>query len=123
MKTRSTHNQTVCPVETSLEMMSGKWKVRILWKLHQGSILRFGELRKALPGITEKMLAQQLRELERDGLVTRKMYPEVPPRVEYFMSPFGQTLRPILELIAQWSVENQKRILKIFESRANAQSS
>ena len=120
MKTRSTHNQSVCPVETSLEMMSGKWKVRILWKLHQGSIMRFGELRKALPGITEKMLAQQLRELERDGLVTRKMYPEVPPRVEYFMSPFGQTLRPILELIAQWSVENQKRILKIFESRANA---
>lgn len=82
--------------------------------------MRFGELRKALPGITEKMLAQQLRELERDGLVTRKMYPEVPPKVEYSLSPFGQTLRPILDQIAQWGVEHQKRILKIVESRANA---
>jgi DNA-binding HxlR family transcriptional regulator len=72
----------VCPVEAGIELLSGRWKARILWKLYNRT-MRFSELRRELAGITEKMLAQQLRELERNELVTRTIYPEMPPRVEY----------------------------------------
>jgi DNA-binding HxlR family transcriptional regulator len=93
-----------------LELLSGKWKPRILWKLHRNGIVRFGELRRGMPEITAKMLTQQLRELERDGLVTRTVYAEVPPRVEYQLSDFGTTLEPILEQIALWGVAYQTTI-------------
>lgn len=107
----------VCPVETGLELIAGRWKARILWKLYN-STLRFGELRRQLPGITEKMLAQQLRELERDQLVQRTMYPEVPPKVEYSLSPFGQSLGPMLEVLAQWGQQNRDKIVQILEREA-----
>ncbi len=109
-----------CPVETSLELISGKWKPRILWKLHQQEIVRFGELKRALPGITAKMLTQQLRELEKDGLVTRTVYAEVPPRVEYALSPFGRTLKPILESIASWGVAYHTKIVKLLKQQGAA---
>lgn len=112
----------ICPVETSLELLSGKWKPRILWKLRQQEVLRFGEFRRALPDITAKMLTQQLRELERDGLVKRKVYAQVPPKVEYSLSDFGQTLKPVLDLIAQWGVENHSHIVKVLEQPASVQS-
>jgi DNA-binding HxlR family transcriptional regulator len=104
----------VCPVETGLELISGRWKARILWKLHQRT-LRFGELRREIDGITEKMLAQQLRELEGDDLVERTTYPTVPPRVEYALSSFGRTLGPILEQIAAWGEAHNERIVAIIE--------
>jgi DNA-binding HxlR family transcriptional regulator len=104
----------LCPVETGLQLVGGRWKARILWKLHQRT-LRFGELRRELAGITEKMLAQQLRELERDELVTRTMYHEMPPRVEYALSPFGRTLSPMLESLAAWGTQHRDRIVKIVE--------
>lgn len=104
-----------CPVETSLELISGKWKPRILWKLHQQNVVRFGELKRALRGITAKMLTQQLRELEKDGLITRFVYPEVPPKVEYALSEFGATLKPILEQIAQWGVRHHEQIVRLLD--------
>lgn len=112
----------VCPVETSLELLSGKWKPRILWKLHQQGVLRFGEFKRALPDITAKMLTQQLRELERDGLVNRTVYPEVPPRVEYSLSEFGETLKPILDMIAQWGTTHHRHIVRLLEEPEPARS-
>jgi DNA-binding HxlR family transcriptional regulator len=106
---RRTH---ICPVETGLELLSGRWKARILWKLYNGT-MRFGELRRGLPGITEKMLTQQLRELEQDQLITRTQYPEVPPRVEYALSDFGRTLTPLLEALKAWGTENEPQIRSI----------
>ena len=112
----------VCPVETSLELLSGKWKPRILWKLHQQGVLRFGEFKRELPDITAKLLTQQLRNLERDGLVNRKVYPEVPPRVEYPLSEFGETLKPILDMIAQWGTVHHRYIVRLLEEPEPARS-
>lgn len=110
MKTHGRVHQ--CPVETCLEMLSGKWKPRILWKIYQNEVMRFNELQRNISGgITAKMLTQQLRDLERDGLLERKVYPVVPPKVEYRLSPFGQTLVPILDSIAHWGVQYNGEIV------------
>jgi len=93
-----------CPVEAALDVIGGKWKPLILWALRD-NVLRFGELRKELPGVNTKMLTKQLRELEEDGVVTRKVYPEVPPRVEYRITDFGKTLIPILEALCNWGAD------------------
>ena len=90
-----------CPVEATLGLVGGKYKALILWKLNPAP-LRFSELRRAVPGATPKMLTQQLRELEADGLVHREIFPVVPPRVEYSLTPFGQTIRPVLESMYAW---------------------
>lgn len=105
----------VCPVETSLELIGGRWKARILWKLYKRT-MRFGELRREMAGITEKMLAQQLRALEQDELVQRTMYHEMPPRVEYALTNFGRTLGPMLETLANWGTENYDQIVRIIEN-------
>ena len=102
-----------CPVDTCLELISGKWKPRILWKLHRDRVLRFGQLKRELTPVTPKMLTQQLRELEQDGLVDRKVYAEVPPKVEYSLSDFGQTLAPILDSISAWGVQHNEQIVEI----------
>jgi DNA-binding HxlR family transcriptional regulator len=104
----------VCPVETGMELLGGRWKARILWKLHNRT-MRYGELRRELTGITEKMLAQQLRELERDELIIRTQFPEMPPKVEYALSPFGKTLGPMLEMLADWGTQNREQIVKVIE--------
>ncbi len=90
-----------CPMQATLEVIGGKWKTLILWYL-RGGILRFGELRKMIPGITQKMLTAQLRELEEDKLVLRTVYPQVPPKVEYQLSSQGHTLLPVLKAMAEW---------------------
>lgn len=100
MKELST-KEIACPVSATLRVIGGKWKPVILWEMENGT-LRFGQLRRAIPGITQKMLTQQLRELEHDGIVWRKVYAEVPPRVEYGITPYGQTLRPVLNEMAAW---------------------
>jgi DNA-binding HxlR family transcriptional regulator len=82
-------------------VIGGKWKPMILFYMREG-VTRFGGLRRAIPGITPKMLAQQLRELEADGIVTRKVYAEVPPRVEYALTEKGETLKPILAAMCKW---------------------
>lgn len=90
-----------CPVEATLELIGGKWKALILWHL-TGKTLRYSQLHRLLPDATHKMLTQQLRDLEENGLITRRVYPEVPPRVEYSLSPFGETMYPILDAMCNW---------------------
>ncbi|MGL5192460.1 MAG: winged helix-turn-helix transcriptional regulator [Chroococcales cyanobacterium] len=99
--------QVGCPVETTLAIIGGRWKVLILQELFSG-VKRFGELHRALAGITQKMLTQQLRELERDGIINRMVYAQVPPKVEYSLTEFGMTLRPILETMHEWGVRFEK---------------
>ncbi len=93
----------VCPVELPLSAIGGKWKVLILWRLMDGT-LRYSELRRALGDITHKMLAQQLRELEADGLVVRTVYPVIPPHVEYSLSEAGDRIRPVIGAMAEWGM-------------------
>lgn len=90
-------------------MLSGKWKLEIMWLLHQ-RVHRFGELRKAIPGITQHMLTAQLRELEADGLISRTVYAEVPPRVEYEMTAKAYGLGPTMEALAAWWAEHGSSI-------------
>ncbi|MCA1907964.1 MAG: helix-turn-helix transcriptional regulator [Magnetospirillum sp.] len=90
-----------CPVEATLEMIGGKWKGVVLFHLMEG-VHRFSELRRKLPSVTQRMLTKQLRELEDAGLVTRTVYPQVPPRVEYSLTDLGQTLRPVIAALKSW---------------------
>ncbi len=92
-----------CPVELSLSVIQGKWKILILWHLRKDT-LRYSELRKAVPKITHKMLSQQLKELEADGVIHREVYPVVPPKVEYSLTPEGMTLIPMLTEMQQWGM-------------------
>ncbi|MCW6038688.1 helix-turn-helix transcriptional regulator [Spirulina subsalsa FACHB-351] len=93
--------QVSCAVEITLRVIGGRWKVLILRELFDG-VKRFGELQRALTGITQKMLTQQLREMERDGIVHRQVYAQVPPKVEYSLTPLGESLKPILEEMHRW---------------------
>ena len=97
-----------CPVTLTTHIIGGKWKPSILFYL-EGKVRRFNELQKLLAGPTKKMLTQQLRELERDGLVNRKVYAEVPPRVEYSLTKHGLSLRPILRLMSAWGKKHRAR--------------
>jgi DNA-binding HxlR family transcriptional regulator len=90
-----------CPVETTLHVISGRWKTVILFHLFDGT-KRFSELLRSMGGITQKMLTQQLREMERDGVVRRRVYPQVPPKVEYSLTPLGHSLRPVVEAMCRW---------------------
>jgi DNA-binding HxlR family transcriptional regulator len=99
-----------CPVETTLILISNKWKVLILRDLLPGT-KRFGELKKAIGFVSQKVLTAQLREMERSGLLSRKVYAEVPPRVEYTLTKLGYSLKPILDAMWKWG-ENYRASLK-----------
>ena len=106
MATKSVENErATCPVERTLEVIGGRWKVLILRELVVG-VKRFGQLHRALHGITQKMLTQQLRELEADGILHREVYLQVPPKVEYSLTPLGESLKPILEAMHEWGVKH-----------------
>lgn len=90
-----------------ISVIGGKWKPEILWYLKEGP-LRFGELRQSVPGITQVTLTKNLRELERDGIVTRTVYPEIPPRVDYRLTECGRTAFPILDAISSWGRQYRK---------------
>jgi DNA-binding HxlR family transcriptional regulator len=96
--------QEICPVTFTLEKIGGRWKPIILY--HLRTTLRYGQLRKSIDGITEKMLIQQLRELEADGLVHRETKPVVPPHVEYSLTELGVSLAPIMDEMANWGLRN-----------------
>lgn len=98
---KNCHTNENCPVDATLNLIGGKYKSLILWHLVEGT-LRFGELRKLIPNATPKMLTQQLRELEESNLITRTVYPVVPPKVEYNLSEFGKSIKPILDAMYQW---------------------
>lgn len=90
-----------CPLEIGMNMMSGRWKLPILWQLSHGTV-RFNELQRRLGGITQLSLTRQLRELERDGLVLRRVFPEVPPKVEYELTAQGRSFLPVLDALCAW---------------------
>ena len=94
-----------CPLEASLEVIGGKWKGVILFHLLEGT-KRFNELSRLTPAITQRMLTRQLRELECDGIINREVYPTVPPKVEYSLTPLGLTLKPILLSLQMWGKEH-----------------
>ena len=96
-----------CPVEATLDLIGGKYKAVILWHL-MSQTLRYSEIHKRIPNATDKMLAQQLRELEKDGLINRTVYPVVPPKTEYSLTDFGQTLAPILDAMCDWGTDYLK---------------
>lgn len=93
-----------CPVATTVQLIGSKWKLLILRNL-LARPWRFNELRKSLEGISQKVLTDSLRSMEEDGLVTRTVYPEVPPRVEYSLSPLGESMRPIIQAMEQWGAQ------------------
>jgi DNA-binding HxlR family transcriptional regulator len=90
-----------CAMDVTMDYIGGKWKTVVLWYLRKDK-KRFSELRRLIPNITEKMLSLQLKGLESDGLISRKIYPEVPPKVEYYLTDFGKSLIPMLDEIAKW---------------------
>lgn len=94
---------TACPVETTLSLISNRWKVLILRELFLGT-RRFGELKKALNGISQKVLTENLKDMAEQGLISRRVYAEVPPRVEYSLTPLGESLRPVLRAMFDWGV-------------------
>jgi len=94
-----------CSVERALNLIDGKWKIVVLYKLMRGT-LRFNEIRRQIPNITQRMLTHQLRELEADGLVIRTVYAEVPPRVEYSLSARGRSLEPVIMALKNWGDTN-----------------
>ncbi|MBS7566984.1 helix-turn-helix transcriptional regulator [Mucilaginibacter sp. Bleaf8] len=107
--------EALCAVDFALRRIGGKYKGRILWYLELKSIMRYGELRRAIKDITAKMLTQTLRELEDDGLIARKVYIEVPPKVEYRLTPVGEELIPFIRYLNEWgekrmTIENLSRI-------------
>lgn len=100
-----------CPVETALDVLAGKWKILILWYL-RSETKRFNELQKLLPRTTQKMLIQKLRELEEDGIIHREVYPVVPPKVEYSLTKYGETLKPIIKQLYLWGEIHKERVNK-----------
>jgi DNA-binding HxlR family transcriptional regulator len=98
-----------CPIEHTVNLIGHKWKVLILRNLFNQGTQRFNELSKGISGISQKMLTQQLRQLEHDGIIQRTVYPEVPPRVEYDLTELGQSLKPILEAMNVWGMEHLKQ--------------
>ena len=91
-----------CPVEVTIGVIGGKWKSVVLYHLIKGRVIRFGEFRKLLPKVTAQMLTAQLRELEADGVIHRKIYTQVPPKVEYSLTTFGESLTPIIRAMTNW---------------------
>ncbi len=100
----------ICGIDAGMDVVTGKWKSLILWELTNYGTRRFGELRRGLPGVSEKMLVQHLREMEEDGLIHREIHREVPPRVEYSLTPDGASLNEALSALGAWGQQRVKRL-------------
>ena len=105
-------DENTCPVTATAKVLGGKWKPILINAIYHTAPARFGELKRSVIGITQSMLTQQLRELEDDGIISRKIYAEIPPKVEYTLTEFGLTLSPVIQTMANWGIEyklnNQK---------------
>lgn len=99
-----------CPVTFTVDVIGGKWKSLILFHLTSGT-RRFNELRRLMPEVTQRMLTLQLRELEMDKIIRRKVYPEVPPKVEYSLAPLGLTLVPLINVMREWGAEHESTVV------------
>ncbi len=107
-------DENSCPVTATMQVLGGKWKSILINAIYHTSPARFGELKRSVKGITQSMLTKQLRELEDDGIISRKIYAEIPPRVEYTLTEFGLTLSPIMQSMAEWGKQyrlNNKKIM------------
>ncbi|ARU51793.1 transcriptional regulator [Cellulosimicrobium cellulans] len=100
----------VCGLDAAMDVVSGKWKSLVLWELEDHGVRRYAELKRGLPGVSDKVLAQQLREMEADGLLVREVFPEVPPRVEYSVTEHGSALNAALESLGDWGRDRIERI-------------
>lgn len=98
-------DEKTCPVTATMKVLGGKWKPILINAIYFTSPARFGELKRNVVGITQSMLTQQLRELEDDGIISRKIYAEIPPKVEYTLTEFGLTLSPVIQTLAKWGEE------------------
>ena len=103
------YTEEVCPMVDAMNVIGGKWKLILITRIYQQSPARFGELRRSLVSITQKMLTTQLRELEQDGIIHRAVYAEVPPKVEYTLTDYGRTLVPIVSLLYAWGAEHRRK--------------
>ncbi|MFC4376968.1 winged helix-turn-helix transcriptional regulator [Nocardia halotolerans] len=101
-----------CGIDAALDVVGGKWKALILWALSTGT-QRFGNLKRLVPGVTEKMLIQQLRELEHDGIISREVYAQVPPKVEYALTERGASLNAALVMLGEWGRDNMQHICEV----------
>ena len=100
----------LCPAELTADLIGGRWKIALLWYLFQG-VQRFSDLQRAVPGVTQKVLTHQLRDMEKTGLLKRTVHPEVPPKVEYEITPLGLTLKPVVDAMHQWGMEHAAKQL------------
>lgn len=100
-----TFDENTCPVTATMKVLGGKWKPILINAIYFTAPARFGELKRSVVGITQSMLTQQLRELEEDGIISRKIYAEIPPKVEYTITEFGLTLSPVIQAMAKWGEE------------------
>ncbi|MEM9596565.1 MAG: helix-turn-helix domain-containing protein [Acidobacteriota bacterium] len=110
MSKKAIRHDGPCPIERVLAVFAGKWKPAILFALENEGTLRFNELRRAVPGISQRMLTQQLRELERDGVVSREQFLEIPPRVEYRLTSLGRSLSPVEAAIDAWGEAHMQQV-------------
>jgi len=102
----------ICVIDFAFQRIGGKYKGRILWALHKHGVMRYGELSREVADITTKMLTQTLRELESDDLIHRKMYPQIPPKVEYTLTDTGKELIPFIKYLIEWGYKKMKEIEK-----------
>ncbi|WEX78393.1 helix-turn-helix transcriptional regulator [Sinorhizobium numidicum] len=126
-RAKLTNNFPGCPVEATLNFIDGKWKGVILYHLMLERTLRFNELRRRVPSVTQRMLTKQLRELEEAGLLSRKVFPVVPPRVDYTLTPRGESLKPVIMALKAWGDENvfcdsERLMLKPLQHQAGCQA-
>ena len=106
-------NGNNCPVTATMQVLGGKWKPILINAIYLTSPARFGELKRSVVGIAQSMLTQQLRELEDDGIISRKIYAEIPPKVEYTLTEFGLTLSPVIQTMAKWGKEYRMKKQKV----------
>jgi DNA-binding HxlR family transcriptional regulator len=110
MTTTARRGPYICGIDAAMDVVSGKWKSLILWELDAHGTRRFGEIKRGLPGVSEKMLIQHLRQMEEDGLIDREVFREVPPRVEYSLTELGRSLNEALRPLGAWGTQRVQRL-------------